>query len=58
MQKKHPKAFYDVVDGNNDVYDRGCCSAKVGYDKASGLGSPNFDVWLRKLPAASVNGRG
>ena len=52
MQQKTPKAFYDVVDGNNDVYDQGCCSAKKGYDKASGLGSPNFDVWLRKLPAA------
>ena len=52
LQQKHPAAFYDVVDGDNDVYDQGCCSAKVGYDKASGLGSPNFDVWLRRLPAA------
>lgn len=52
MQQKHPKAFYDVVDGDNDVYDQGCCSAKSGYDKASGLGSPNFDMWLRKLPEA------
>lgn len=52
MQQRNPNAFYDVVDGNNDVYGQGCCSAKVGYDKASGLGSPDFEVWLRKLPAA------
>lgn len=51
LQQKHPQSFYDVVDGNNDVYGQGCCSAKAGYDKASGLGSPNFGVWLDKLPA-------
>jgi len=50
LSQQHPAAFYDVVDGNNDVYDRGCCSAKVGYDKASGLGSPNFALWLEHLP--------
>lgn len=47
----HPEAFYDVVDGSNDLYDQGCCSAKPGYDKASGIGSPNFATWLEHLPA-------
>lgn len=34
--------FYDITDYNNDVYGVGCCSAKVGYDRASGLGAPHF----------------
>lgn len=37
------RVFRDVVDGNNDVYDLGCCYAKPGYDMASGLGSIRFD---------------
>lgn len=39
----YERVFFDVVDGNNDVYDLGCCYAKRGYDVASGLGSIRFD---------------
>lgn len=39
----YERVFRDVVDGNNDVYDLGCCYAKQGYDMASGLGSIRFD---------------
>lgn len=35
-------AFFDVVQGSNDINDNGCCRAKPGYDRASGIGSPNF----------------
>jgi len=38
-----PVVFFDVVDGNNDVYDLGCCQAEHGYDTASGLGAIRFD---------------
>lgn len=31
--------FRDVVLGNNDLFDLGCCDAAVGYDQASGWGS-------------------
>ena len=33
--------FTDVTSGNNDLYGEGVYSAGVGYDMASGLGSPN-----------------
>jgi subtilase family serine protease len=33
--------FNDVTTGNNDLYGEGVYSAGVGYDMASGLGSPN-----------------
>lgn len=37
--------FYDIVDGNNMVDpDPACCAAYQGYDMASGLGAPQFDV--------------
>ncbi|MEZ5118229.1 MAG: S53 family peptidase [Candidatus Nanopelagicales bacterium] len=42
-------AAYDIVKTSNDVYDVGCCKAKTGYDLASGLGAPNFDVFPRLL---------
>ncbi len=38
-------AFYDIVDGNNMVDpEPACCAAVQGYDMASGLGAPQFDV--------------
>jgi hypothetical protein len=40
-------AFYDIVEGNNMVDpEPACCPAVRGYDMASGLGAPNFDVLL------------
>lgn len=39
----YERVFYDVTDGNNDVYALGCCSAGKGYDMASGLGTIRFD---------------
>lgn len=50
MYAKHPEAVHDVSVGSNDLFDKGCCSAKVGYDKASGLGAPKFDEWYLRLP--------
>jgi subtilase family serine protease len=35
------KGFVDVTTGNNDLYGTGVYSAGVGYDMASGLGSPD-----------------
>lgn len=41
-------AFYDVREGTNQVNAMpACCRAVKGYDAATGLGSPNFDAWLR-----------
>lgn len=41
-------AFYDVREGTNQVNAKpACCRAVKGYDAATGLGSPNFDAWLR-----------
>lgn len=34
--------IYDITEGNNDLFGVGCCTAGVGYDLATGLGSPNF----------------
>jgi hypothetical protein len=51
--KKHPEAFRDIVRGDTRclVHGAGCCDegfyASVGYDVASGLGSPRFDVFAR-----------
>ncbi|MQA91483.1 MAG: hypothetical protein GEU90_14870 [Gemmatimonas sp.] len=39
----YERLFFDVIDGNNDVYHLGCCHAEPGYDTASGLGSIRFD---------------
>ncbi len=42
------KATYDITKGNTDLHNNGCCTAKKGYDRATGIGSPNFGKW-RKL---------
>ena len=41
-----PEVLRDVTVGTNDVYGIGCCRARRGYDRASGLGSPNFEAML------------
>ncbi|MFM9134690.1 MAG: protease pro-enzyme activation domain-containing protein [bacterium] len=42
------EAFYDVVRGNNQVSPpAACCRAERGYDAATGLGAPMFDVLAR-----------
>jgi kumamolisin len=46
-----PDAFFDVVQGNNDLERVGCCTAGPGYDTASGLGVPNWDALPATLPA-------
>ncbi|MGV1004016.1 MAG: S53 family peptidase [Candidatus Nanopelagicales bacterium] len=46
-----PGAFFDIVSGNNDLFRRGCCTAGPGYDRASGLGAPNFASIYAGLPA-------
>jgi hypothetical protein len=35
--------FRDIVEGNNDLFRLGCCSARPGYDRASGWGSVQLD---------------
>ena len=46
-----PGAFFDIVQGNNDLASVGCCAAGPGYDTASGLGVPNWAVLPGTLPA-------
>jgi hypothetical protein len=36
------EVFQDVVIGNNDLFNVGCCAARSGYDMASGWGSLNI----------------
>lgn len=43
-------AFHDITQGSNDLYRKGCCVARPGYDRASGLGAPRFERWLQDLP--------
>jgi subtilase family serine protease len=38
----YDKVFQDVVIGNNDLFNVGCCEARPGYDMASGWGSLNI----------------
>lgn len=45
--------FYDITEYNNDVYGVGCCTAGVGYDKASGLGAPHFGRIAEAIAATS-----
>jgi kumamolisin len=39
-----PGAFADITVGDNEIFNVGCCRARVGYDLASGLGSPLANV--------------
>ncbi|MHB8378466.1 MAG: protease pro-enzyme activation domain-containing protein [Acidimicrobiales bacterium] len=47
--------FIDVTSGNNDLYGVGGYTAAVGYDMASGLGSPNGTSFLAGLCPAGVS---
>lgn len=42
IKKPYRNGFFDVVSGNNDLYNVGCCTARRGYDQASGIGVPKF----------------
>lgn len=42
MAKTDPSFALDVTEGDNDIYSVGCCTARDGYDSASGWGL--FDV--------------
>jgi subtilase family serine protease len=48
---KDPSAFVDITLGGNAIFSVPCCSALVGYDLASGLGSPLADGIAAALPA-------
>jgi subtilase family serine protease len=50
MYAQHPESVHDVTVGGNDLFDKGCCSARVGYDTASGMGVPKFEHWYQHLP--------
>lgn len=45
--------FTDVTQGDNDLYDVGCCTAGIGYDLASGWGELNigamYDVLVDRV---------
>lgn len=39
-----PALFNDITSGDNDLFRVGCCSARPGYDRASGWGSIDLSV--------------
>lgn len=41
--------FVDVVDGNNDLFNVGCCVAAPGYDMASGWGTMSNQGFTRAI---------
>ena len=41
--KRNPSAFVDITQGSNALFGGSCCSARPGYDLATGLGSPLAD---------------
>ena len=45
----YPVTFQDIIIGNNDLFDVGCCTAGPGYDMASGWGSLNIGSLLQDL---------
>jgi subtilase family serine protease len=47
--------FIDVTSGSNDLYGVGGYTANVGYDMASGLGSPNPATFIAGLCPAAVS---
>jgi kumamolisin len=51
LAAQSPDAFLDVTLGGNAIYKVPCCQARVGYDLASGLGSPRADNVANHLPA-------
>ncbi len=51
LHQQKPEAFYDIVKGDNDLFKQGCCTARPGYDEASGLGAPVFPQLANSVPA-------
>ncbi len=47
-----PGLFNDVTKGDNDLFRVGCCSARPGYDRASGWGSVNLAALANLVVAA------
>lgn len=45
----YDEVFQDVVIGNNDLFNVGCCEARPGYDMASGWGSLNITSLVEVL---------
>lgn len=45
----YPVTFQDILIGNNDLFDVGCCTAGPGYDMASGWGSLNIGSLTQEL---------
>lgn len=50
----YPKVFRDVLEGNNDLYGVGCCTAGPGYDLTTGLGQVDFANLASALAPAAV----
>lgn len=50
LAQRSPSVFYDIRTGNNDLFSKGCCSARVGYDAAAGLGAVRYDELAVRLP--------
>ena len=48
--RRDPASFYDVTQGDNQLKLVTCCSATTGYDQASGLGVPNWQILPGQLP--------
>jgi subtilase family serine protease len=44
MAKRNPAAFADITEGTNAVFGGSCCPARVGFDTATGWGSPFADT--------------
>jgi kumamolisin len=44
IAERDASAFVDVTLGSNAIFDVSCCSARPGYDLATGLGSPLADA--------------
>jgi subtilase family serine protease len=42
--KKNPTAFVDIKQGSNALFGGSCCTARTGYDLATGWGSPLANV--------------
>jgi kumamolisin len=50
IAKQAPSAFYDITLGNNAIFSGvSCCAAGLGFDLASGNGSPFANAILAQL---------
>lgn len=58
LWQRHPRTFFDITAGTNDMYGNGCCRARTGYDQATGVGAPRFAVWPKLVPPAARRGNG